>query len=594
MPDVKFSNQYPYTDFHELNLDWVIKEVKYWSTKVGKTIQSIALTGTVGLVDTYTITYSDGTTSTFDVTNGNGIVSIAKTGTAGNIDTYTITYSNGTTSTFDVTNGNVSAVDGMTGDVRLPFVYQETQLPAGSHFEDGYYNSSNVWISSTTIRTLFIPLTSSWFFVCREVDAAAFTGLGNGLWMRYKSDNGVENPSLTSRAGYAMTAFRANKSVLATLTSSDFSGINVNVIFTFLAGHENDFIVAVDSDELQPGNGNIDPYMINGFHPLPTKELYISDEMFISRCYIRNADDTSRSFSSPYGTYGPYYVKSGDIIRVNVPLLSFFGFQASNHGATITYIETSPFTFTADGPIFIYCRGEAYNGTDVISIERAADHGIIPDYALESTMPYAEKDGVAFGTSLTYRSQLTQGYLTFLPTLTGMTIDNQGVGSSQIYGGSPNSILNMIRNYGSYSGKSVVLIEGFVNDWYNSAPLGDITDTAETSVCGCLNTAITWLLTNYADIQIFVILDHYGRNSGGVDCSEQAVRNSLTQYEFYQKLADLCKYRGIKTVKQYADSGMNGLTPQYFADNIHPTMLGAEQSANVINDVIRTTTPKAV
>ena len=110
MPDVKFSNLYPYTDFHELNLDWVIKEVKYWSTKVGKTIQSIELTGTAGLVDTYTINYSDGSTSTFDVTNGNGIASVAKTGTAGLVDTYTITFQDGSTTTFEVTNG-AAAVD---------------------------------------------------------------------------------------------------------------------------------------------------------------------------------------------------------------------------------------------------------------------------------------------------------------------------------------------------------------------------------------------------------------------------------------------------------------------------------------------------
>ena len=108
MPDVKFSNQYPYTDFHELNLDWVIKEVKYWSTKVGKTIQSIELTGTVGLVDTYTINYSDGSTSTFDVTNGAGIASIVKTGTVGLVDTYTITLQDGSTSTFEVHNGTAS------------------------------------------------------------------------------------------------------------------------------------------------------------------------------------------------------------------------------------------------------------------------------------------------------------------------------------------------------------------------------------------------------------------------------------------------------------------------------------------------------
>ena len=36
---------------------------------------------------------------------GNGIVSITKTGTSGLVDTYTITYTNGNTSTFTVTNG---------------------------------------------------------------------------------------------------------------------------------------------------------------------------------------------------------------------------------------------------------------------------------------------------------------------------------------------------------------------------------------------------------------------------------------------------------------------------------------------------------
>jgi hypothetical protein len=80
----------------------------------GKSIVSIDKTGTVGLIDTYTITYNDSTTTTFDVTNGDkgntgdagrGIISIEKTNTVGLVDTYTITYTNNTTSTFDVTNG---------------------------------------------------------------------------------------------------------------------------------------------------------------------------------------------------------------------------------------------------------------------------------------------------------------------------------------------------------------------------------------------------------------------------------------------------------------------------------------------------------
>ena len=118
----------------------------------GISIVSIAKTGSNGLVDSYTITYSNGDTSTFTVTNGeqgeqgiqgnpgqdghspiitissdgywvidgtktsfsaqgqqgqNGVsvTSIIKTSSNGLVDTYTITYSNGNTSTFTVTNG---------------------------------------------------------------------------------------------------------------------------------------------------------------------------------------------------------------------------------------------------------------------------------------------------------------------------------------------------------------------------------------------------------------------------------------------------------------------------------------------------------
>lgn len=50
---------------------------------------------------------------------GNGIASIEKTGTAGKVDTYTITMTDGTTVTFEVTNGDVTSVNGQTGAVTL-------------------------------------------------------------------------------------------------------------------------------------------------------------------------------------------------------------------------------------------------------------------------------------------------------------------------------------------------------------------------------------------------------------------------------------------------------------------------------------------
>ena len=132
--------------------------------EAGKGVVSIEKTATAGLVDTYTITYTDGTTSNFTVTNGangsqgiqgepgldgntpiitikdgnwwidgedtgvslsgakgeagKGVVSIEKTATAGLVDTYTITYTDGTTANFTVTNGSNGAqgIQGPKGD----------------------------------------------------------------------------------------------------------------------------------------------------------------------------------------------------------------------------------------------------------------------------------------------------------------------------------------------------------------------------------------------------------------------------------------------------------------------------------------------
>ena len=106
--------------------------------KDGRGISKIEKSGTVGLVDTYTITYTDSTTQTFNITNGadgqqgpagqdgndgadgndgNGIASITKTSTAGLIDTYTISYTDGTSTTFTVTNGQngSNGADGANG-----------------------------------------------------------------------------------------------------------------------------------------------------------------------------------------------------------------------------------------------------------------------------------------------------------------------------------------------------------------------------------------------------------------------------------------------------------------------------------------------
>ena len=129
----------------------------------GTSIANIAKTSTSGLVDTYTVTLTDGTTYTFTVTNGAngqdgedgedgvGIADIEKTSTVGLVDTYTITLTDQTTYTFTVTNGT-SAIPGggTTGQVLTKL--SDTSGDAGWQ-TPASGSSSLAGLTDTTITT---------------------------------------------------------------------------------------------------------------------------------------------------------------------------------------------------------------------------------------------------------------------------------------------------------------------------------------------------------------------------------------------------------------------------------------------------------
>ena len=196
---------------------------------------------------------------------------------------------------------------------------------------------------------------------------------------------------------------------------------------------------------------------------------------------------------------------------------------------------------------------------------------------------YSGLNCVAFGTSLTYLASVGNGYINQLAKKSDMIIDNQGVGSSTILGdGGSLDMLAKIKSYTGYSGKRVCILEGFVNDWYGQKTLGTWTDNTETTVCGCVRSALNYMLTQNPTMTMFLILDHYGRSYNSLDCSSTVKRNNLTQYEYYSEIAKVAESLGVTVIREYALSGICELMPQYLTDNIHLTALGAEQSGNVI------------
>ena len=129
-----------------------------------KSIDSISLASTSGTIDTYKITFTDGSVSNFNVTNGTdgadgkSITGITKTSTSGKVDHYDVNLSDGTTiNGFDVTNGadgksiaNI-ALASTSGNVKTYDVFLDdgTKTPTGFSVEDGASSYLHIRYSSS-------------------------------------------------------------------------------------------------------------------------------------------------------------------------------------------------------------------------------------------------------------------------------------------------------------------------------------------------------------------------------------------------------------------------------------------------------------
>jgi hypothetical protein len=135
-------NEYPTQEVIQESVETALTEAKNSGEFDGRGIVSISRTsgnGAPGTRDTYTIYYTDNTTSTFNVVNGyagpmgpagRGISFISLVGSSGSssttgvIDTYKIQYTDGTFDSFTVRNGK-DGKDGATteGEQREPQVF---------------------------------------------------------------------------------------------------------------------------------------------------------------------------------------------------------------------------------------------------------------------------------------------------------------------------------------------------------------------------------------------------------------------------------------------------------------------------------------
>jgi hypothetical protein len=336
------------------------------------------------------------------------------------------------------------------------------------------------------------------------------------------------------------------------------------------------------------------PVAMNFFELSTTKNMFDKNaDGVIYNGYVSQWDVTEIISSDTFGDSAPIPVIVGH--KYSTPVRNVFVLWLKADG---TYAgKTTAEYFTENG--YAEAPSEAATGRFVFEMSSVDSFYvyditgvlIIPSKYLpdskqqQNSSPWNGLIGVCFGTSITYRSQTTGGYLDFLPYLSGVTFDNQGIGSGTILLREEYpalDILAKVKSYSGYSGKRVCILEGFVNDWYhNYDKLGTWQDTTETTVCGCVRSALNYILSQNANITVFLVLDHYGRNYGGTDCRSTALnQGGKTQYEWYEEISKVAESLGVPVIRLYAISGISENTPQYLLDNIHPSSpLGARQTA---------------
>lgn len=123
-----------------------------------------------------------------DGADGKGITSIAKTATSGLVDTYTITYTDGTTSTFTVTNGE----DGANGNKW----YRGTGI-AGKSATPTVYPYSGV--TDANVGDMFLNPTEGAIYACTVAGAAATAMWVYEMTLSGGSGGTSDYPDLTNK-----------------------------------------------------------------------------------------------------------------------------------------------------------------------------------------------------------------------------------------------------------------------------------------------------------------------------------------------------------------------------------------------------------
>ena len=220
---------------------------------------------------------------------------------------------------------------------------------------------------------------------------------------------------------------------------------------------------------------------------------------------------------------------------------------------------------------------------------------------------WADKKWCAFGTSITathnideHFLQRTGKYIPYLEELIKIPAVNYGIPGGSFM----TDILNRVLAV-DLSNFDLVTIEGAINDFATSKPLGEVGDNTNSTFAGCIYLMAQYICSNSNATLIF-ITDHVGRNVESMVAPDGTTYSAnmaperenslgLKQIDYIKMIQNVCEYLEIPCIMAGQNSGINPFTGDlYLMDALHQSYIGGKQYANTIWEFLKEIPPRVI
>lgn len=202
--------------------------------------------------------------------------------------------------------------------------------------------------------------------------------------------------------------------------------------------------------------------------------------------------------------------------------------------------------------------------------------------------PWSGKKWGALGTSITAGDP----WMGAVAANLGMSVTDAGIGGGKItlWSGSGGEVPAQISSLPTDC--ALVTLEGSVNDWWNSAPLGVYTDTAQGTFYGALWATYGAIRARCANALIVLMVDwntsgSLGAGAGNTQESQDVNGLGLSPWHYQEAMIRSAMMAGLNVIRMW-DAGMGYFTPAgFYTDHIHQSATGNARLAALVERQLR-------